>query len=384
MKSYHQNFMSRYVHRMQTGVFESYASRLNENFATLCCRVSQDTPEINLLQYDDGSNPNNALTRFTECIGLTSEEFLAKDDKKYDAFRNKYSTFLLEDMHLNLICEQDGVVPSAVTLQKEHKKNTQMQGHNGFTYQGMQQRVLEEAQKLSPEVSERKAGDTYVELAYLHSLKLYSSPDLKLALRQYLRMVNRVKTLFDQAVTTQLTEDEMGEYNLLVTTLGVRDKHCRVLALHYSVVEKLRTLYQAEQFNSGDLLFINSFRPWRAIEFTDNKKLMERFFATIPQAGREVQDFIYDVTHFTCAFKWVREKTEDVSKTATFKAPPYGRKGYVHMKFAKTTEELLGQESILKILAQGSVPYLNNNTKSDPEKNALRLEIIESYQKMAS
>ena len=128
-------------------------------------------------------------------------------------------------------------------------------------------------------------------------------------LESYLQMVERARVLFFQAIETDLSEEDIHEYNFLVTVLGIRDFVCAKLGnLYYDNLHRCREIYREENlpdFYDYIRLYPDRFiSPWRCAEFTENKELIQRYINYNPYHKFIMRDFAMSVLHYKCDFVW--------------------------------------------------------------------------------
>lgn len=133
----------------------------------------------------------------------------------------------------------------------------------------------------------------------------------------YLEMAERVIELFIQAVTADLVEDEINEYNLLVSVFGLRDRYYTRGYLYYDYLIKARELYadvtRDNIFNSIILKKGLDFKPWQCAEFIDDSELVKKYASVFPQAKAEMRNYAMRTAHFTCDFVWSDAKPIELS-----------------------------------------------------------------------
>lgn len=128
-------------------------------------------------------------------------------------------------------------------------------------------------------------------------------------LEAYLQMVERARELFFKAIATDLCEDEIHEYNFLVTVLGIRDFVCTDSGnLYYDNLIRCREIYREENLpNFYDYIRLYPDRyihPWRCAEFTEDKELIQRYIAYNPYHKFVMRDFAMSVLNYKCDFVW--------------------------------------------------------------------------------
>lgn len=148
--------------------------------------------------------------------------------------------------------------------------------------------------------------------------------DIREMTESFIEMLTTAKSLFIKAVNEGLFEDEIYEYNMLVSTLGIRDSHGPSLFLYYSNVIGCKKCYaditqdsffQYIRINAiVDSSFVfNKFEPWKCAEFVNDKELVKRFAQLVPNVKPRMREYAMSVRHFTCVYSWIDEKQYDES-----------------------------------------------------------------------
>ena len=133
-------------------------------------------------------------------------------------------------------------------------------------------------------------------------------PGIAILLDSFFKMVERGKELFLKAVWQELTEDEICEYNIIVTYTGFQDRYFNLHGLYYRYVQMFRPEYQAEQgqdfFDYVRLDRCLYFRPWEHAEIIGDRSRMEGYISLVPGAKQLMEEFALEGTRFECSFTW--------------------------------------------------------------------------------
>ncbi len=124
----------------------------------------------------------------------------------------------------------------------------------------------------------------------------------------FFEMVNRGKELFFKAMAQDLNEEEICEYNLVVSYTGIRDKHYNLHGLYYRYFVKFRQLYLEEKgkdfFDYVELSKDTPFQPWKFAEVIADRTRMEQYLSYVPRARMRMFMFAIEGTRFECSFTW--------------------------------------------------------------------------------
>lgn len=126
---------------------------------------------------------------------------------------------------------------------------------------------------------------------------------------EYLQMLDRAATLFFKAFEEELSEEEIHEYNLLVSVLGIRDFVCGEIGnLYYDNLLRCREIYRREALpNFYDYITLapgRAFDPWRCAEFTEDRSLVQRYINYHPYFKFAMREFAMNVLNFKFSFAW--------------------------------------------------------------------------------
>ena len=124
----------------------------------------------------------------------------------------------------------------------------------------------------------------------------------------FISMINRIIELFIKAVQYVLNIEEISEYNLLVSVLGLRDINYPKGYLYYDTLINVRHLYKSvttENFYDS-IIFQHGldFQPWRCSDFVNDKKLVTEYLSAIPHANAAMRKHASNVLNFICDFVW--------------------------------------------------------------------------------
>jgi len=187
--------------------------------------------------------------------------------------------------------------------------------------------------------------------------------------QEFLAMVEREEHLFFKALDEELQEEEIHEYNLIASTIGLKDALMPSRDnLYYSTLRKRREVYKSEGrsdfFEYVSLSKFRFFHPYRCAEFVEDRELVQRFATIYPRMKQEMREFARDAAKFKCCFRWSDDEStkptdEDIeafvdgksSKEDIMKAS-----GWVEVYVPKTEDELAGDMKYADMLHVASGP----------------------------
>lgn len=172
--------------------------------------------------------------------------------------------------------------------------------------------------------------NTFHEGADIENLQIitqqfYSYPQIATMALSFFEMFERMKYLFyrakDNSVFT-LKQDEIDEYNFLVSVFGVRDK-ASTADLYYDNIVKLRKVYKQEEYKD----FFSYVRispvlgfatPWMCKEFTERKELFQMYVNIYPEQLPKIRAAAMHISKFECVFNWSDAQPVDINSDDDF------------------------------------------------------------------
>ena len=221
--------------------------------------------------------------------------------------------------------------------------------------------VAERLIKLLKKYDEVKPG-TYHKGASIKNLSISTVnfchyKGIEKLLNSYIEMAEKMFDLFIAGIHKDLSEEEIKEYNFLVSQFGLRDRAYPGAHLHYSSLVNCRAFYQDVcRANMYDYIKLDRMQitPWACADFVLNKKLVRKYLNVFPQMKWRMREFAMDVSKFTCIFMWSDDEMKqsttdfwddffDVEDEEEILLP---KRVFV----AKTPEELAGDDKTAEIL----------------------------------
>lgn len=173
----------------------------------------------------------------------------------------------------------------------------------------VKQRLIEKIKELDTSLP-----GTYHKDAEINDLKVgicnfCHYPKITELIESYLQMIERAGELFFKALNEDLCEDEINEYNIIVSVIGIKDFVYPIKGnLYYDNVVRCREIYKRENLPQFyDYITFSPTRslvPWRCAEFVENKELVQKYINYHPNDKRLMRDFAMQTTQFKCDFVW--------------------------------------------------------------------------------
>lgn len=288
--------------------------------------------------YEDGSANTEALKYAAELLGVSFSDILALNDKVITKWWNKYPYFKHIKTYkyaYDRTFYGDGYDEIRMF---EAIFNTKYDGGYParFSKNSIQRRLEEGLREL-----DKSLPGTYHNGATITDLRIAAAnfcefEDIVEMTESFISMVERAKELFLKVIFSELDEDEIQEYNMLVTVLGLRDKYYTRGYLRYNEILLVKDQYKhltTENFYD-DIVFKHGldFTPWRCKGFIENRNLVERYLTVMPDAKGFMREFAVAASQFLCDFLW------SDAKPYVFSPEEEEEMAYI--------DELVGQEPI--------------------------------------
>ncbi|GEM_PF-6698410 len=132
-------------------------------------------------------------------------------------------------------------------------------------------------------------------------------PQYSVMMKSFLDIYDRLNFLFFKALDSRLSDEEINEYNLLISFFEGKER----AASSYLYYEKLcehRELYISEHYTRLDsYLRISSykdFEPWKCNQFVENKEYAQRYQDIFTNTVNSISGFCMRIKNVFCWFKW--------------------------------------------------------------------------------
>ena len=225
-----------------------------------------------------------------------------------------------------------------------------------FDYRDIKNRLINQLKDLNESIP-----GTYHERAQITKLQISTDnfchfSEITEMVNSFISMIEKAISLFLKAVKEDLNDEEIHEYNFLVSVLGLRDRYFAKGYLYYSGLIKARELYAPlnEDNFRNSIIFKRgmNFKPWRCAEFIDDKELVKRYLTAMPEAKGPMREFAISATQFECLF--IRSDAQPIQ----FSPEEEAEMAY--------TDEMLGEEPI-PLEERAKEPIIMYVPKTDEE-----------------
>ena len=223
---------------------------------------------------------------------------------------------------------------------------------------------LKELNPLMPGIYHENSG--FAKICYSTSV-FCSFKDIKIIAENYIQIINRAKELFFKALNGTTDNDEIHEYNFLVSVLGLRDIHYTNGYLYYEGLSQSQELYKDVSKDNFYNYFIfkhaESFQPWLCREFIEDEKLVQEYLYAFPQAKSLMRKASIDISCFNVQYIWSDDDHNPESwgehaeylhnLSNEFLIPEEEQYNLPHFAYLDKTEEELGydKDRVAKIIS---------------------------------
>ena len=258
----------------------------------------------------DGELNQELVEYAADILGTTSAELLKMDDERVTGWLHKYP--LLAYGEILRSKEQESFLKERTPEARLMAAALNFGSKKVYTTRHDLDNLKKRTETWLEQQEKERPGSIHpgAEIEHFHADTVYIChyERIRELLACFASMVERGKELFFKALEQDLTEDEICEYNLIVTATGIRDMHYNLHGLYYRYLEKFRSLYISEKGKDFfDYVVLNkdiAFQPWKFAEIIENRSLMEQYLALVPRAQMLMRIFAIEGTRFKCSFTW--------------------------------------------------------------------------------
>lgn len=311
--------------------------------------------EVSLIQEDGKINPK-AVSRAAEILGMDEKDILDTDEEKIMGWWQKY--YYLQNIHFYESACETAKYGKGYHEQKllEAIFDSKIKGPYPpkYNYINVKERLI----ALLKEYDKVRPG-TYHADAQIENLTFSTSTfchykDIEKLLNSYLEMAEKMFELFIAGVHEDLNNEEIKEYNFLVSLFGLRDRFYYDADLHYRNLVNCRAMYQnASREDIYDYIAVDrtyEFVPWMCAEFIGDKELVKKYLDVFPHTKQQMREFAMDASKFACTFRWSDDDIKPLPDDYLddFSDDEISLPHCVYV--AKTVEEMNGDDETAEVL----------------------------------
>lgn len=270
----------------------------------------EGNPEEILWADDKGKISISAVEHASEVLGISVENILACNDDARRKWLRKYPFFWCMPGY-EYSYEKSFYAPGFENLrliERIFDSDLHEQYPVRFDYDDVVKRMIEKLK-----LQDRVEPGSFHEGASIQQLQIttenFCSFDrIEEMTISFIEMIKTATRLFLKALREELCAEEVEEYNLLVSVLGLRDRYYTRGYLYYNQLLKVKEFYcdLNEETFSSVIVFKRAlnFKPWRYSEFICNKDLVQDYLNVMPQAKAIMREYAMEVSRFRCVFIW--------------------------------------------------------------------------------
>ena len=301
--------------------------------------------------FEDNLVTPGKLNYLSKLLGMSSEEIANADNKAAMRIFNKYPFFkyLLEYEERKNLAKF--TVGSENIPMAEQRLLYRIFGEENLVLKYSEEDVLQRLVKQLQEYDSIVPGTYHpngeITRFRYEAATLINYPECEQLLSSFFEVHERMEFLFFKALSTELSTEEINEYNLFVTYFRANEWASSNVILHYDVLCKYRQVYIEEGYAKlSSYMKINrittDFEPWRCKQFAYNKDLAQRYQDIYPGTKDRIKDLCMHIKYISCAFKWSDapfiEDEDDMWFPEKFRTGKYQE--WTHVYIPKTEAEL--------------------------------------------
>lgn len=287
-------------------VFEVYGLDYGDYFST----YTADDEKVELPMVMDGKLDMTMVHRAAEILGENVEDLLSMNSQKAAKWQIRFP-YIDYKHSFEYACNRSyfGANYDTLRLMEAIWDVDYPSKPTRYDYKAVTERMLALLKEY-----DKAAPGTYHEGAKIKHLCINTATfchfaEFEKMMDSFFEMVERVSVLFFKALEQDLSTDEIKEYNIIVSVLGIQDRRIPQKGeLHYSMLRKLVPVYKAEQqadfFDYVRLDPSKDVAPWRCAAFTQNRDMVQAYANIAPGAKKAMREFTFLATQFHCRFAW--------------------------------------------------------------------------------
>lgn len=206
----------------------------------------------------------------------------------------------------------------------------------------------------------------------------FDFPQYDAMMKSFFEMYERMSELFFKSWKTELSQDEINEYNLFVSYFRATES-ATTRSAYYDTLCLHRDLYVSEGYKQlPSYIKINriatDFEPWKCKQFASSKEYAQKYQDIYLTTKGKIEDFCMHIKYIYCAFKWSDAPyIEDDDDYTPDKYRKYQE--WTHIYIPKTVEELGDDAQSALLLKKLASPTSKGGLEAkEPEVHVLGAE----------
>lgn len=240
-----------------------------------------------------------------------------------------------------------------------------------YNYAEIKARLLSELKELQTSIPNIYHDGCSIENLKITTQNFCVFDEIDKMVNSYIEMISLAKDLFVKAVSTELSKDEILDYNLLVSTFGIGDRYYTKGYLYYNELLKVKDFYKDITVDNffDNIVFVKgkNFEPWKCSGFISDEDLVRRFLEVLPETKAAMGKFAIEVSKFLCLYQWSDSDVGDYSANDAifmhnlcddFDITEENRTALPKRFYIKkTTEEMKDDKDVADTLTKYARPY---------------------------
>jgi hypothetical protein len=243
-------------------------------------------------------------------LGVPPETLLKQDDKAARKWLDRYPYFQLEPgFQFSYRMSNYQIDPMNQIIRgifgEEYAQKDKLKYDPNCVVQRMREMLVE----MDKDLPGTYHKDAWIEHVFIKTGFFFHYSQIEAFTHAYIDLIRRAEELFFRAWDEELSQDEVQEYNFLVSVLGITDSaQSAQKYLYYDRLKEVVDVYKQEDYRDF-LSYVRLKKElvpqlWECAEFVENQKLVQEFLDVYPIAKNSMRQFAMKVPNYECVFTW--------------------------------------------------------------------------------
>lgn len=324
-----------------------------------------------------GKNINmELLEKAAITLGVSTESLLQMDREAVCCWYNKYPYFSLRrefeitrEHSLRYTASSEEMLLAAIFSENFHRDNYKRYKGN------VRERLIEQLISYNSVMPGCYHEGCEIKKLMIRTNNFTHFEKIDKLVESYLSMADRARTLFYKLWNEELPDNEIREYNFLVSVLGMRDVgYSAFTPIYYELARKFAPVYKQEGYTDYASYITYRGADFPAVytckEFLDSPELVEKMVQEFPRLKADIGKMAFLSKNFLCTFIW-SDEPEPINDVITDEilvealrfwdedVPPK----YHHVGVPKNKDELNGDEPYIALCESLSAPSSQGGLK---------------------
>ncbi len=365
-----KELITEYVER----VFELYGLDKADFFYDAIGEDEEDDVILDLFD-ENYESEDSTLERISTFLGLTKQEIMNADKRAAFRYWDNFPFFALHDEFIETWIwntRHKGHKPTEVEKLISAVFGSKLELEDRYDYKKVYERLFDKLKEAAAFDPRYYSPDSGLYILKKQTEEMFSFPECNEMIQAYLDMVYRAQSLFFKALKEDLSEEEQGEYNFLVSYFYIADIANPAKRLYYNELIRFRPLYVElgyREFWSYAIIRypLDIQQPWRCIEFFDDMGLVQEYINAFPSAKKDMIAFSRLVKNFYFSVQWKKKNPKEEQDKETIQDyqaaeeddENYNTNPVLEIYLEKTSEETADfEEGLEKLYCAASPPSM--------------------------